>query len=284
MRTAQRRKRAAGGFTLVELLVVIGIIAILIAILLPALNKARQAANAVACASNLRQLGIALIGYANSHGGHLPTVAIREGSDEITWDDLLGGTRYDGRRLTESQMRARNAPHAGARIYQCPNDDFSGRDFYPTHPGRTYALNTGTMWRGSRTQPFPGQGSPPRIWGVSSGHFEDGTGVKDDSQLWSAKLTWLREPTATILLTEPGRDWKDSALGKQAGGSVRGPAIQVGRPDLHQGRFNYLFADGHVEMLRPYQTVGAELGVTSDALVPGDGYYVYGMWTRNRGD
>jgi prepilin-type N-terminal cleavage/methylation domain-containing protein/prepilin-type processing-associated H-X9-DG protein len=75
-----RRRLDYAGFTLVELLVVIGIIAVLIGILLPSLSKARDQAQATQCMSNLRQLGQAFLGYASDHENCQLPVRVRFGA------------------------------------------------------------------------------------------------------------------------------------------------------------------------------------------------------------
>jgi prepilin-type N-terminal cleavage/methylation domain-containing protein len=120
-RMSQRRNRR--GFTLVELLVVIGIIALLIAILMPALAKAKEQANRTSCMSNLRQLAAAMLMYTDENKGYFPHCAA--GTYEDDWIYWQSGRDKDQGRLVK-YMGRKFSP----KIYRCPSDDsFSIRSY-----------------------------------------------------------------------------------------------------------------------------------------------------------
>jgi len=111
--------KRTGGFTLVELLVVIGIIALLISILLPALNKARDAAKTVSCASNLRQVGMAFNMYRNDNKLFFPP---HWGDSPYQWPSGSRTTLWYGFVARYLEWNGDTRKMTFSRVYRCPAD------------------------------------------------------------------------------------------------------------------------------------------------------------------
>ena len=121
-----RQRSGCRGFTLVELLVVIGIIAVLVAILLPALNRAREESRRSMCLSNIRQIGMALQMYVSENQGYYPTHSNwgncfgQKGSTTIY--DVAG---YTGFATDSGTIGDRPLDHylQTADVCRCPDDN-----------------------------------------------------------------------------------------------------------------------------------------------------------------
>ena len=205
--------RPRRGFSLIELLVVIGIIAILLALLFPALSNAQGHARVVACQSNMRQLGQAMFIYANeNHGWLIPMI------DDPT---ATGGVRGLGTlvapkerwpalifKITGPTPETDEPADYCPKLIICPNDN----DPINAH---TYALN-----------------NPPAAHKCKQGSH-DFNGLKpSDVIIAGEKLTF-----ATDYYFEPDRGDFDNAC-------------DLFRHGLKHGT-NYLFFDGHVQLLMP---------------------------------
>src|SRR3954454_10020969 len=161
MHSSPQRKRPA--FTLVELLVVIGIIAVLVGILLPALNKARNSAKTLQCKSNLRQIGIAVQMYTNAnHGFYPPGMAQDANQSFYNWTSLLTYMMDHKGGPTNSASDVSGGGTTGGfrKIFLCPSvEGFA--TFDPLNNAVTHYLShprlMPNMWNqgnGARPDPF----------------------------------------------------------------------------------------------------------------------------------
>ncbi len=142
-----RRRQA---FTLIEVLVVVAIIALLVAILLPSLNRARAQVRAMTCQSNMRQLALGFLTYAAENKGSLPG-AYRDGTADWLgpFDEVKKVQRLDQGRIYKYVGRAEGT-------YVCP-DDQTNRDYGTAELSRCfYSYTSNELLSGAKTEMLSG--------------------------------------------------------------------------------------------------------------------------------
>jgi prepilin-type N-terminal cleavage/methylation domain-containing protein/prepilin-type processing-associated H-X9-DG protein len=300
----KRRCARATAFTLIELLVVIAIIAVLIGLLLPAVQKVREAAARVKCQNNMMQIGLGLQNYHDG-GGHFPAGYVSgvapDGTDtgpgwgwasailpHIEQTPLYQTIRFD--QPIEAPVNA-TACTTDVRVYFCPSEagstSWSPCAYSPAgNPGPaicTVAWSSYVAVFGTGEPGVDGDGVFSRNSAVAIKDITDGTSTTFLAGERSAKMgpaTWTGSVTGAKMYNAENGPQVEDGSGMVLGQAKRPPGMpnaEVNEFSSHHasGGANFVFADGHVTFVssaidsKIYQALATRAG---NEVIPGGSF------------
>ena len=211
------RKACAKGFTMVELLIVIAIISMLAAILFPVFSRVRENARRTSCQSNLKQIGLGILQYAQDYDERFPGRVTGNGYEGRSW-----------RRVIQPYVKS-------SQLFSCPSNKFNTKQ--PWDSMDSVMITAGVPLTEPRFgESYVCNGSPTNIAGNPAMAFN------------GVAMAAVADSARTILVTESG-DAPFSEAPTSFGTSF-GSVMFKG----HLQTVNFLFADGHVKALTPTAT------------------------------
>ncbi len=236
-----RGLRARRALTLVEVLVVIAIIGVLVALLLPAIQAAREAARSTQCKSNLHQIAMGVLQYYDVYHGHfflhhpydadvLAEEAASDSFAEIYWEDKL--TPFIGSQADANEALAKNGIIVDL-IYRCPSDD-SERTAFLDDMGQLDGITNRTSYLMNSLLSHK-----TRRYGLWT--------LKKFDTIGTSHFVSFSERNPEAFTATSGNDPRQDDYDIWLGTDTFEPWLYEGR---HAAAANYLYLDGHVSTLK----------------------------------